>query len=1199
MSNPSTTGRSQRPVMARRSLLRSLLLRTLLVAIVPIAAVIFTIILLNGPASLSDFATTQNIIAIGIGVGVSAIVTIIFYRPIIQSLSDITYKATLLARGETSASPVNVTRSDELGLLGESLNLLSEKTHQRVQNLTTNAANLAIQLKTFVEVTHLSAGGFAQEEVFQKVLDLIITRFPCNLASLYIMDDTNGDAVLSFFSESQNSGILIQGTRVPALSQTPIGSVIQSKTDFTKTGINPKEDYYTPGTILPETISQLVLPILVGQRLMGILDIQSTVEDYFSTETISFYKSLSVNIANTVQSVLTTSTEPLQFQDTSRVEQTIRGISDSGEENDVVRLVRQAIAQSEQPMFLFSFQKDNIRLLDLFDPQGTGFDVTLKGLRIQPLKDTEELLGKRLVMLDDLHNPNTPVYDPIVTFLSRRDCRSAALIPVVAQNKVRYLLAVGSRDITPLVNSQVQPYARMMQSASAALDRILVLKTLNQQVKELQTLGNIGKSISVETDLYRLYDLLHTEVIRILGENLGFMIAVLDEESKTVKIPFAYEGEDLVSVEPFTLGDGLVSHVIQNRLPLLLVKDTDFQAQQLSQKITGVVAKSWLGVPLQVGGRTVGAMIVQDSEKEERFTEQDLFLFQTIAPTVAIAIQNTQLTSEMQAAVRDYEQEKFLLDAWLDSSPDLITFKDEDGKLIRVSQSYLSAKGITDLDELFGRTESDVIGTESGEPEELSDTKVLEGRKPVFDIHHELKLNDQTTIWASTSKIPILDTANRPAGLMTITHDISNLKVSEDLAQQRTEQLLTTAEIARESAGTLQVEEVLRKAVTLIRERFGFYHAAIFIIDQSGENAVLRESTSQAGEKMREAGHKLAVGSQSLVGQATSTGVQVIVNDVHSNPNYYPNPMLPDTMAEAAIPLKVGDRILGALDVQSDQIDAFSEESRNILQLLSDQLAIALSNATYFTQTQDYITKQRLLYEITSSAATGTTVKESLSSVARSITQALPGELVSVYLLDQNDPTTLRVITHAGYPLSLDLENVEAKVGEGIIGTVAETRKAIRVADTLTELRYIPILASVRSELAVPILFGDNLLGVLNMENENPNAYDPNTQDILSTLGTSLGAVISNVQLVTRIRQQVLRQQQLFEITDKIRRSVDMTSIIQTSAREIANAMGSRRAQIEIKVTQEPPLPTPAPAPKRTRKAAGNTGIETKPGDTL
>lgn len=1197
MSNPSTTGKTQRPVMARRSLMRFLLLQTLLVAAVPIAAIGVAIILVEGSASLSNFATTPHLLAIAVGLGVAVLVTYFLNRPVIHNLGDITYKATLLARGETTTSPVKITRGDELGTLGDSLNFLAERTHQRVQNLTANASMLATQLKTFIEVSHLSSGGYAQDEVFQKTLDLIISRFPCHLASLYIIDDTNGDAVLSFYSDAQNSGIPIQGTRVPALSQTPIGSVIQSKKEAVKTGINPKEDYYTPGTVIPETISQLVLPVMLGQRLMGILDIQSSVDDYFSTETVTFFQSLSVNIANSVQSAVTTTTEPLQFQDTSKAEQIIRGISDSGEEPDVIRLVRQAITQSEQPMFLFSFQKDNIRLLDLFDPQGTGFDVTLKGLRIQPLKDTDDLVAKRLVMIDDLHNPATPLYDPIITFLSRRDCRSSALIPIIAQNKVRYLLAVGSRDIIPLTVSQIQLYSRMMQSASAALDRILVLKTLNLQVKELQTIGNIGRSISVETDLYRLYDLLHTEITHIMGENLGFMVAILDDGSKKVNIPFAYEGEDLISIEPFPLGEGLVSHIIQNRLPLLLVKDTDFQTQQVSPRASETSAKSWLGVPLEVGGRTIGAMIVQDNEKEERFTEQDLFLFETIAPTVAIAIQNTQLTSEMQDAVQAFEEEQFLLNAWLKTTPDFITFKDESGKFIRASQTYLDAKGFEHPGDLFGHTEPELYGSGSDEPAELSDSRILEERKPVFDIHHEARLNDKLTIWASTSKIPLLDTASQPVGLITITHDISNLKVSEDLAKQRTDQLLTTSEIARESAGTLQVEEVLRKAVTLIRERFGFYHSAIFIIDQTGENAILRESTSEAGKKMREAGHKLTVGSQSLVGQATATGNQVIVNDVHSNPNYYPNPMLPDTKAEAAIPLKVGERILGALDVQSDQIGAFDAESTNVLQLLSDQLAIALSNATYFSQTQDYISKQRLLYEITSSAATGTTVKESLHSVAHSITQALPGELVSIYLLDQNDPTTLRVITSAGYPVSLDLENVEAKVGEGIIGAVAETRKPIRIADTLTDIRYIPILASVRSELAVPILFGDSLLGVLNMENEGPNAYDTNTQDILSTLGTSLGAIISNVQLVTRIRQQVLRQQQLFEITDKIRRSVDMNSIIQTSAREIANALGAQRAQIEIKVAQE--VPAQPAHTRRTRKAAANSGMDATPGETL
>ena len=116
---------------------------------------------------------------------------------------------------------------------------------------------------------------------------------------------------------------------------------------------------------------------------------------------------------------------------------------------------------------------------------------------------------------------------------------------------------------------------------------------------------------------------------------------------------------------------------------------------------------------------------------------------------------------------------------------------------------------------------------------------------------------------------------------------------------------------------------------------------------------MLREAAGEIGAEMLKIGHKLAVGSKSLVGQATSQGAPVVIEDVTQDPNYYPNPLLPETRAEMVVPFKLSDRIIGALDVQSKEANAFSPEVVYIMQILADQLAIATSNAQLFSGTQE------------------------------------------------------------------------------------------------------------------------------------------------------------------------------------------------------------------------------------------------------
>lgn len=190
---------------------------------------------------------------------------------------------------------------------------------------------------------------------------------------------------------------------------------------------------------------------------------------------------------------------------------------------------------------------------------------------------------------------------------------------------------------------------------------------------------------------------------------------------------------------------------------------------------------------------------------------------------------------------------------------------------------------------------------------------------------------------------------------------IQNVQFLQELNQllqelsQRAEELETVAEIARDTSGTLALDQLLNCVVNLVRDRFGFYHSSIFLVDEDRKYAVVRESTGEAGEAMKRAGHKLAVGSQSIIGYVTQHGKPLVINDVTQSDIHRPNPLLPETKSELGIPLKIGDQVIGALDVQSTQKNAFSTNNISVLQLLADQIAVAISNAQAYELSQQAI----------------------------------------------------------------------------------------------------------------------------------------------------------------------------------------------------------------------------------------------------
>jgi GAF domain-containing protein/HAMP domain-containing protein len=389
---------------------------------------------------------------------------------------------------------------------------------------------------------------------------------------------------------------------------------------------------------------------------------------------------------------------------------------------------------------------------------------------------------------------------------------------------------------------------------------------------------------------------------------------------------------------------------------------------------------------------------------------------------------------------------------------------------------------------------------------------------------------------------------------------INNVRLLDE-SNKRALQLETAAEIARDISGSLNLDELLIKAVNLIHERFDFYHAAVFLQDLPGEFALIREATGEAGAQLKRTGYKIGVGSKSIVGFVTGRGEFLVINDTTKDATFSANPLLPDTRAEAAFPLKVGERILGALDVQSTKAYAFTEDNLRSLQILSDQMAIAVVNTELFAETQEHLSQHRLLHHITTTAASGTTLEEALESAVTGLQVTLGGDRVAILLADR-EKRNLEIKASMGY--AEDVTRTRVPMGSGISGWAAANRRPLRVRDVTEDSRYIQISSNTRSELAIPLIYRNELLGVLNVESEQVDAYTENDEEMLGTLGGSLAAIIANARLLEQIRQQVERERIVYEVTSKIRRSTDIQSILATTASELTRITGSRQTKINI-----------------------------------
>ncbi|RLC90783.1 MAG: hypothetical protein DRI37_00400, partial [Chloroflexi bacterium] len=341
--------------------------------------------------------------------------------------------------------------------------------------------------------------------------------------------------------------------------------------------------------------------------------------------------------------------------------------------------------------------------------------------------------------------------------------------------------------------------------------------------------------------------------------------------------------------------------------------------------------------------------------------------------------------------------------------------------------------------------------------------------------------------------------------------DITERKRAEGALRRGTMRLQLAADVARSAAVTHELDELLDRAVNLIRDRSGLYHAGIFLVDERGEYAVLKAATGEAGRTMLECGYQLEMDEISTVGRVTRTGQPRIVLDVGADAVHFENSLLPETRSEMTLPLQVGGRVIGALDVQSREPAAFDEDDMVASQAVADQLAVFIENA-------------RLLQEMKQTmrdleVASGRYTQESWAAVAQRSERPL------------------------GYRYS--------RAGiEPVAGLRQDSGSAASGA------------------LSVPITLRDQEIGLLNLRAEG-EAFSPETVSLVKEVAGRLALAMENARLLEDTRRRAQQEQLLRAATAHMHESLDMETVLKTAANEMYAALGLDEIVIRLAMAND------------------------------
>jgi len=335
----------------------------------------------------------------------------------------------------------------------------------------------------------------------------------------------------------------------------------------------------------------------------------------------------------------------------------------------------------------------------------------------------------------------------------------------------------------------------------------------------------------------------------------------------------------------------------------------------------------------------------------------------------------------------------------------------------------------------------------------------------------------------------------------------SELAHASEKMKYRASQLQTVAEVARAIASVQDPDQLMQMVTQLVSERFGFYHVGIFLLDKPGEYAVLQAANSEGGQRMLARGHRLKVGQVGIVGFVTGRGEPRVAMNVGEDAVYFNNPDLPYTRSEMAIPLKIGERIIGALDVQSMLPTAFTGEDISLISTLADQIAIAIENTRLYRETKNALGEMQSLHRQYLQEAWSKTVIER----GKTGYEYLQGKILPV---------------HGNESEEMD------------------------------------------GSLTTPITVRGQIIGMFNLDKpENVAEWSDEDISLVKQIADQIGLALENARLIEETQRRAEREHLVAQITNKLRASNDPQVILQTALSELRQALQAKDVQVLLQST--------------------------------
>ncbi len=675
---------------------------------------------------------------------------------------------------------------------------------------------------------------------------------------------------------------------------------------------------------------------------------------------------------------------------------------------------------------------------------------------------------------------------------------------------------------------------------------------LESRKRQVQLTTEISQQIAATPSVGEIY----SRVVKLVKERFGYyhvQIFRYDDDLDAMRVVEGYGGVgDGMKAAGHNLpyGDGVVGTAAATGSPVLASDVTEDPHWKPHPDLPATEGE--LAVPIKLRDEVLGVLDVQ-SDEAGALTEEDQLVLNGLAGQIANAIESARLLEEVQESEERYR-------SYVDNAPDGIFIANDQGQYLEVNDAACRITGY-DREELLSMSIPDLVAPESLEAAGDHLGQLHEAGRASGEFSFVRK--DGSTGYWSVEAIKLSETR-----LLGFVKDITERKRATQALGDRARQLAAVAEVASAAGTILDHDELVHEAVEMVQDRFDLYYVGLFLLDDDGEWAVLRTGSGEAGRRMVEEGHKLAVGGDSMVGWCIANQEARIALDVGDEAVRFQNPHLPETHSELALPLIARGETLGALSVQSDEREAFSQEDITVFQTMVDQLATALENARLFAQTQEALDRAESLYEGSSQVTGAETTDDVLQALIRS-TALQRLDRVNFLFFDHalapgEDPEGF--VVQAVWERSG--EEPPAPVGTRYdfdqfpAGRVVDRDEPTIVRDVSTDERIDKntralILDRLGTQSLVfwPLVVGEQWIGVITGQASAVLEIGADEIRQITSMADQAAAVLQSQRLIQQSRARADRERALREITARVRSFTDPEAIVRTAVRELGTAL--------------------------------------------